>query len=150
MDTDKSIDILNELIVINNDRVAGYKTAYIEAEETDLKIVLERFQNTSEKNLVELSAAVLTLGGEVEEGTRATGKFFRFWMDFKATLTGNNRGTILDSCEYGEDKALEAYETALDDKEDLAPDHLAMIVRQQAAIQSDHDQVKVLRDQAMD
>ncbi|WP_026977636.1 ferritin-like domain-containing protein [Flavobacterium tegetincola] len=150
MDTDKSIDILNELIVINNDRVAGYKTAYIEAEETDLKIVLERFQNTSEKNLVELSAAVLTLGGEVEEGTRATGKFFRFWMDFKATLTGNNRGTILDSCEYGEDKALEAYETALDDKEDLALDHLAMILRQQAAIQSDHDQVKVLRDQAMD
>lgn len=150
MSTNKNIDILNELIVINNDRVAGYRTAYIEAEETDLKILLEGFQTTSENNLVELSSAVRLLGGVVEEGTRATGKFFRFWMDFKATLTGNNRGTILDSCEYGEDKALEAYETALNSKEDLAPDNLAMILRQQAAIRADHDKVKVLRDEAMD
>lgn len=150
MENNKSISILNDLIVINNDRVEGYKTAYIEAEETDLKILLEGFQETSERNIVELSAAVRHLGGEIEEGTRATGKFFRFWMDFKATLTGNNRGTILDSCEFGEDKALEAYETALDHKEDLAPDQIAMIQRQQAQIQADHDKVKALRDAAMD
>lgn len=78
MENNKSIDILNELIVINNDRVEGYKTAYIEAEETDLKIVLEGFQETSERNIVELSTAVRNLGGQIEEGTRATGKFFRF------------------------------------------------------------------------
>jgi uncharacterized protein (TIGR02284 family) len=150
METSKSINVLNELIVINNDRVAGYKTAYIEAEETDLKILLEKFQETSERNLIELSAAVIALGGEVEEGTRATGKFFRFWMDFKATLTGNNRGTILDSCEYGEEKALEAYETALDDKEELAANHVELIQKQQAAIRADHDKVKMLRDEAMD
>ena len=150
MENHKSISILNDLIVINNDRVEGYKTAYIEAEETDLKILLEGFQETSEKNIVELSSAVRNLGGEVEEGTRATGKFFRFWMDFKATLTGNNRGTILDSCEFGEDKALEAYENALDDKNELGPDHLAMILKQKAVIQADHDKVKVLRDAAMD
>lgn len=150
MENNKSISILNDLIVINNDRVEGYKTAYIEAEETDLKILLEGFQETSERNIVELSAAVRHLGGEIEEGTRATGKFFRFWMDFKATLTGNNRGTILDSCEFGEDKALEAYENALDHKEDLAPDQIAMIQRQKAQIQADHDKVKALRDAAMD
>ncbi|CAM4111156.1 PA2169 family four-helix-bundle protein [Flavobacterium antarcticum] len=150
MDNHKSISILNELIIINNDRVEGYKTAYIEAEETDLKILLEGFQETSEKNIVALSGAVRHLGGEVEEGTRATGKFFRFWMDFKATLTGNNRGTILDSCEFGEDKALEAYETALDDKEALAPDHIGLILAQQAAIRADHDKVKALRDEAME
>lgn len=150
MENHKKISILNELIVINNDRVEGYKTAYIEAEETDLKILLEGFQETSEKNILELSSAVRSLGGEIEEGTRATGKFFRFWMDFKATLTGNNRATILDSCEFGEDKALEAYETALDNKEELTADHIAMIQRQKANIQMDHNKVKALRDEAMD
>lgn len=150
MDTSKSISALNELIVINNDRVEGYKTAHTETEETEMKILFERMMETSESNLVELKSAVRVLGGEVEEGTRTTGKFFRVWMDFKATLTGNNRGTILDSCEFGEDKALEAYETALEDKEDLGPDHIAMIHRQQAAIRADHDRVKALRDAAMD
>ena len=150
MDTSKSISILNELIVINNDRVEGYKTAHAETEETEMKILFERMMKTSESNLVELKGAVRALGGEVEEGTRTTGKFFRVWMDFKATLTGNNRGTILDSCEFGEDKALEAYENALDDKEDLAQDHIAMTQRQQAAIRVDHDNIKMLRDAAMD
>ena len=150
MDTSKSISALNELIVINNDRVEGYKTAHTETEETEMKILFERMMETSESNLVELTGAVRALGGEVEEGTRTTGKFFRVWMDFKAILTGNNRGTILDSCEFGEDKALEAYETALDNKEDLAADHIAMIHRQYAAIRADHDKVKALRDAAMD
>lgn len=88
MDNQKSIAFLNDLIVINNDRVEGYKTAAIETPETDLKILFSAMQSTSESNRVELAAAVTRLGGEVEEGTRASGKFFRFWMDFKATITG--------------------------------------------------------------
>lgn len=150
MDNQKSIAFLNDLIVINNDRVEGYKTAAIETPETDLKILFSSMQSTSESNRVELAAAVTSLGGEVEEGTRASGKFFRFWMDFKATITGNNRGTILDSCEYGEDKALEAYENVLEHKDQLSAENLAMIEKQRTHIQSDHDKVKMLRDQAMD
>ncbi len=150
MDTQKSITLLNDLIVINNDRVEGYKTAEIETPETDLKILFYDMQATSESNRIELASAVTKLNGEVEEGTRATGKFFRFWMDFKATITGNNRGTILDSCEYGEDKALEEYENVLDEKEHLSIENLQMIQRQKAQIEVDHTKVKKLRDEAMD
>lgn len=149
MENQKSISILNELIIINNDRIEGYKTAHTETDETDMKIVFEEMQDTSENNLVELKAAVRMLGGTVEEGSLTRGDFYRFWMDFKATLTGNNRGTILDSCEFGEDKALEAYQKVIDKKDDLAADHFDMIVRQKAAIQADHDRVKALRDVAM-
>lgn len=150
MDNHKSIRLLNDLIVINNDRVEGYKTASIETPETDLKILFSAMQSSSENNRIDLAAAVTSLGGEVEEGTRATGKFFRFWMDFKATITGNNRGTILDSCEYGEDKALEEYDNVLDEKEHLSAEHIAMIQKQKAQIQADHNKVKMLRDEAMD
>lgn len=150
MNTQKNIELLNDLIVINNDRVEGYKTAAIETPETDLKLLFSGMQSTSESNRIELAAAVTKIGGEVEEGTRTSGKFFRFWMDFKATITGNNRGTILDSCEYGEDKALEAYEDVLDEKEDLSPENIQMIQKQRMQIQADHDKVKMLRDEAMD
>jgi hypothetical protein len=37
MDNEKKIEVLNSLIVINNDRIEGYKTAEAEAKETDLK-----------------------------------------------------------------------------------------------------------------
>ncbi len=39
MDNTKKIDALNSLIIINNDRIEGYKTANNEAQETDLKML---------------------------------------------------------------------------------------------------------------
>ena len=35
MDNTKTIEAFNNLIVINNDRIEGYKTAEAEADETD-------------------------------------------------------------------------------------------------------------------
>ena len=40
MKTEKTIDVLNSLIEINNDRIYGYETASKEVEETDLKNVV--------------------------------------------------------------------------------------------------------------
>jgi uncharacterized protein (TIGR02284 family) len=116
----------------------------------DLKSLFANLQTTSQTNLSELRAEVQRLGGEVEEGTRTTGKFFRVWMDVKAALTGNDRGTILNSCEFGEDQALWVYEDALEDREHLSADHIALIQKQHAALRGDHDKVKTLRDAAND
>ena len=146
MNTNDQISALNELIVINNDRIEGYDTASKETEDMDLKGLFAALQTTSQNNLSELRAAVQRLGGEVEEGTRTTGKFFRVWMDVKAALTGNDRGTILDSCEFGEDKALEAYQNALEDTADIDAAHVALIQKQHVALRADHDKVKALRD----
>ena len=148
MNNSDQISVLNDLIVINNDRVEGYETASKETEDAGLKTLFAALQATSQNNLMELRAAVTRLGGEVEEGTRTTGKFFRVWMDVKAALTGNDRGGILNSCEFGEDKALEAYQNALEDREDLDADHVALVQKQHVALRADHDKVKALRDAA--
>lgn len=148
MENSKQVTVLNKLIEINNDRVEGYETATKETEDADLKSLFSRLQNTSHNNLSDLRAEVLSLGGEVEEGTRTTGKFFRVWMDVKAALTGNDRGAILNSCEFGEDKALEAYEEVLEDKSNMPLNHVALIYKQLGALRVDHDHVKALRDQA--
>lgn len=149
MENQKSIAALNKLIEINNDRVEGYETAAKEADSADLKSLFASLQTTSQNNLTELRSEVTRLGGKPEEGTRVTGKFFRAWMDVKAAFTGNDRKTILNSCEFGEDKALETYENVLEENRgDLAPEQLALIAKQQASLTTDHDRVKALRDAA--
>lgn len=147
MNTEQSIDVLNALIVINNDRIEGYMTASKETEESDLKTLFTQFEYTSQKCKAELVKEVQRLGGEPAEGTKTTGKIYRAWMDVKATLTGNDRKAILNSCEYGEDVAIEAYDNALkNNTEDISTEQQIMLNAQLQLIKADHDKVKGLRD----
>lgn len=151
MDKETTIEVLNSLITINNDRVEGYRTAGEETEEQDLKTLFASFSSTSEKCKRELVTEVIKLGGTPAEGTRTTGKFFRVWMDVKAALTGKDRKAILNSCEYGEDVAKETYEKALEnDSENLNAEQQSMIKAQHALLVADHNKVKTLRDLLID
>ncbi len=150
MEINKATSALNTLIEINNDRVAGYKTATDETKDTDLRMLFGELTQTSQENLSELRAEVKRLGGEPEEGTMLSGKIYRMWMDAKAALTGGDRGSILSSCEYGEDVALEAYDKVMETATDeLTNDQLDMIRRQYTKLRQDHDRVKELRDRAL-
>ncbi|MBL7857815.1 MAG: PA2169 family four-helix-bundle protein [Cyclobacteriaceae bacterium] len=147
MENQKAIDALNTLIEINNDRVEGYETASKETEETDLKALFAQLALTSHDCNAELIEEVEQLGGTPAEGTKISGKFFRAWMDVKAALTGKDRKAILNSCEYGEDHAVNTYKDVLDnDAADLTEDQIDMISEQYDLIKSDHDVVKALRD----
>lgn len=147
MNSKKTIEVLNTLIIINNDRIEGYETATKETDEQDLKTLFAQFISTSRTCKQELVSEVAKLGGEVAEGTLISGKFFRVWMDVKAALTGKDRKAILNSCEYGEDVALETYNEALtDDSKDLSTEQQSMIRGQYLLIKADHDKVKSMRD----
>lgn len=147
MDNNKTIDVLNTLIQINNDRIAGYETASKETEEQDLKTFFGELSQTSRQCNQELSREVTQLGGTPTDDTKITGKFFRVWMDVKAALTGKDRKAILNSCEYGEDVAKGTYEKALkDDSENLTTVQQAMIKAQHTLLKADHDKVKAMRD----
>lgn len=146
MDKSKSIDILNSLIEINNDRIEGYETASKETEETDLKTLFAEFINTSQSCKHELVQQVLNLEGTPEEGTRITGKFFRVWMDVKAALTNKDRKAILTSCEYGEDVAVDTYEKALSDPDSISSIVYSLIGSQLVLIKNDHNRVNRMLD----
>ena len=145
MEIEKTIEAFNSLIVINNDRIEGYKTAEAEAQETDLKMLFSDLMQTSVQNRKELVAEVTRLGGTPDEGTRVTGKFFRVWMDVKAALTGNDRKTILDSCLYGEEVALDTYKNVLiQEHQDTNSKEQDMLNKHYALLKVDHDKVKEL------
>lgn len=151
MEKEKAIEVLNSLITINNDRIEGYETASKETEEYDLKALFTQFISTSQNCKRELVREVNSMGGEVAEGTKVSGKFFRMWMDVKVALTSNDRKAILNSCEYGEDEALETYENALqNDLKYLSSVQQTMVIAQTSLLRADHDRVKAMRDALVD
>jgi uncharacterized protein (TIGR02284 family) len=151
MENEKTIEVLNKLIEINNDRIEGYKTAAKETEEEDLKSLFSKLGRTSQKCKAELVTELERLGGTPDEGTKTTGKFFRVWMDVKAALTGKDRKAILDSCEYGEDVAVDTYNKAMiNHPKELNIEQQKMIGGQCRMIKADHDKVKEMRDALME
>lgn len=145
MKNDKSVSVLNSLITINNDRIAGYETAIEEVKDTDLKSLFGQFVQDSRTFKSELIGEVDSLGGKPDEGTRTDGKIYRAWMDFKAMLTGKDRKAVLSSCEYGEDVAVNAYEKALQNK-DLDTTQTSLLTSQYNKLKADHNKVRNLRD----
>ena len=140
-------EILNDLIQINNDRVAGYEKAIneLQTEDSDLKSLFVRMVGESHKYKMALATEVQALGDEIEEGTTNSGKIYRAWMDVKAVFTGHDRKTVLNNCEFGEDAAQKAYKMALEE-EGLSADLRSLITDQKAALRLSHDEIKALRD----
>ncbi len=150
MEKEQTIEALNTLITINNDRIEGYETAAKETEEQDLKTFFSELKQTSLHCNKELISEVTKLGGTAAEGTKTTGKFFRVWMDVKAALTGKDRKVILNSCEYGEDVAKGTYEKVLEnDQKNLNAEQENMIKTQHDLLKADHNKVKSMRDLVM-
>jgi uncharacterized protein (TIGR02284 family) len=144
MENSNVIDALNSLVIINNDRIEGYETARSETEQADLKSLFMQLGVTSQTCKNELIQAIMRMGGTPEEGTRTTGKFFRVWMEVKAALTGNDRKAILNSCDYGEGAAQDAYTDVLDDTDELTAGERTMLVAQKDALKTDQETVKNL------
>ena len=151
MDFEKTINVLNNLVEINNDRIEGYEKAANETEESDLKSLFMQFIDTSEHCRSELSSEIIRLGSNPTEGTKVSGKFFRVWMDVKAALVGHNRKDILDSCKFGEDNAVKTYEEVLNnDLIYLTPEQQKMINAQYELIKANHHEIKTMSDAAAD
>ncbi|WP_153797237.1 ferritin-like domain-containing protein [Foetidibacter luteolus] len=144
---ENNVDILNDLIRINNDRITGYQKALEETDiiDGDLKVLFNRMIDESQGYVDELSREVVALGGEVATGTTTPGKIYRAWMDVKNTFTGNDRHAILSSCEYGEDAAQKAYKEALEDN-DLSANLRSLVSEQKASLLQSHNTIKSYRD----
>ncbi|MEB0264124.1 MULTISPECIES: PA2169 family four-helix-bundle protein [unclassified Mucilaginibacter] len=146
--SEKSVEVLNDLIEINNDRIDGFDRASknLGEADVDLKAVFDQFASDSRKNVQELSQAVGQAGGEVETGNTASGTIHRAWIDIKATFSGHDRKSILEECERGEDAIKKAYRDALSEDNGLAPQFANVVAQQQQAINEGHDRIKALRD----
>ncbi len=148
MKNEKIIDVLQDLIKINNDRIEGYEKALEDLDNEksliDRGVFEERIAESSNfRN--ELESAIIPLGGETEDTTTAGGKLYRVWMDLKTSFTGGSPKSVLELCEYGEDVALKAYDEALEETE--LPQNIHTLINQQRqTLKRAHDIIKSRRD----
>ena len=143
---EKLAGLLNNLVEINNDRIVGYETAAKETDDSSLKGLFTAMATERMAFKSELSGEVIQVGGKPTEGTRNSGKMYRIWMDIKAALTGKDRKAIINSCEFGEDAALEAYDDVLNSDTPLPSRVRDMILKQKQKLQLSHTKIKSLRD----
>lgn len=145
---EKLVEVLNDLIEINNDRAKGYEKATQEIKnlDIDLQAIFQSMAGDSRKYAAQLIDEVNKLGGEFSTGTTTSGKIYRVWMDVKATFTGNDRQSILESCEYGEDAAQDAYTTALSSDAEMSAAVRQVITDQQSSLKIAHNLIKKYRD----
>lgn len=145
---DNTVEVLNDLIRINNDRIVGYEKAANEARDidVDLRAIFNRMSEESRQYAAELTQEVVKLGGDPATGTTNSGKIYRAWMDLKATFSGNSRQAILENCEFGEDAAQKAYDSALKTDAELSADVRQLIANQKSSLKTSHDVIKKYRD----
>jgi uncharacterized protein (TIGR02284 family) len=141
-------EILNDLVKINNDRIAGYQKAIDEAKDLDidLKAMFEEMIRQSNQYKQELVEEIEKNEGVVEDDTTTTGKIYRAWMDIKSAMEENDRLSILASCEFGEDATQRAYEAALTAHTSTDDPVKALIAAQQAALKKSHEMIKIQRN----
>jgi len=146
--TTETTEVLNDLININNDRIEGYKKAAEESKamDVDLHALFTKMADESRLNVSALTQHVVALGGEPDSGSTGIGKIYRAWMDVKAVFTGKDRVSILESCEFGEDQAQNAYDDALASDAELDVETRKLITSQKETLKQSHDDIKRLRD----
>lgn len=143
-------EVLNDLILMNNDRIRGYQKTMqnLRDRDEDLRtLFMEIIEQTRQFNEA-LSNEVKKLGEDVETHTSVSGKLHLAWIGIKVTFTGKNRRSLLAECERGEDALRSTYLEALHESSSLSSEQWELISAQADQMKVIHDQIKALRDQA--
>ncbi|MBS7563428.1 PA2169 family four-helix-bundle protein [Mucilaginibacter sp. Bleaf8] len=147
--TQNTVETLNDLIKIHNDRIQGYERAIKETpeEQTELKQLFTSFIGDSHQFKLALATEVQAFARDIENTTSTSGDIHRTWINLKTFFTGHTTKSVLEECEFGEDATQKAYKSA------LAEEHLPAYIKeiltnQEVNLKAAHDKVKQLRDLA--
>ena len=145
---DEVIDVLNDLIQINNDRIEGYEKAKEDTKgNSEYESLFNEMISESRGYKQELVQEVRSIGGDADwNETTNSGKIYRVWMDVKSAFTGKSDKSALELCEFGEDAAQKAYKEALEDDANVPASVRTLLMTQKSKLKESHDRVKALRD----
>ncbi len=146
MDNKDVIDELNTLIETCKDGEYGFLSCAEHVRSTSLREVFAQRAADCRQACGELQQLVRQHGGTPEDDGSTSGALHRGWVAVKGTLTGYSDVAMLEECERGEDAAVARYRKAA--QKDLPADVMTVVQRQMAGVLRNHDQIKMLRDQA--
>ena len=128
MDNDKTVAVLNDLLNITNDRIAGFSKVEDKVWETrsELRSAYDDMVSVSADMKNDLINLIRQKGGEPDNETSVSGAFHRAWIDVKNTFASDKEESTLENVAFGERAAIEAYEDALESG-DLCPESTALV-----------------------
>jgi len=141
---DNVVDVLNDLLESCRDGEQGFRASAEHADAGELKSLFVRRASDCAAAAAELEQAVRNYGGTPADGGTVTGALHRSWVAVKAAMSINDDKAVLEECERGEDAAVARYRKALEHA--LPADVRALVQRQMAGAQRNHDEVRDLRD----
>ncbi|MDB5752983.1 MAG: hypothetical protein JWP65_3404, partial [Ramlibacter sp.] len=140
------LDVLKDLAECSKDGEYGFRECAEQAKRQDLKTTFLQRADDCRSAAQELNQLVRQHGGSVDEGGSAMGAMHRGWVSIKSKLTTYDDKAVLEECERGEDNAKARYKKALE--KNLPAAVRTVVERQYQGVQRNHDQIKMLRDQA--
>ena len=140
------VDILQDLAECSLDGEYGFRSCAEHAKREDLKSMFLQRADDCRRAAGELNELIRSCGGNVADHGSAAAAMHRGWVAVKSSLTTYDDKAILEEAERGEDNAKARYMKAL--KKPLPADVKLIVERQMQGLQRNHDQVKMLRDQA--
>jgi uncharacterized protein (TIGR02284 family) len=145
-DKDDVVDILQDLAECSKDGEYGFRACAEQAKRQDLKSLFLQRADDCRGAAQELNEQIRMLGGNTADHGTAAGAVHRGWVSVKATLSTYDDKAVLEECERGEDNAKARYAKAL--KKPLPAGVKLIVERQMQGVLRNHDQIKMLRDQA--
>ncbi len=123
MENNKTVDVLNNLLQITNDRLEGFKNvdAKMISSYPKLRDEYDHGVIASNRMRTELSALIQERGGDPNDTTTVAGGLHRTWIDVKNSLSFDKGEATLENVLFGEGAAIKAFEKALDSG-DLCPE----------------------------
>jgi len=140
------VDVLNDLLENARDGEYGFRTCAEQVETASAKQLFATRATGCQDAAAELSGLIMEYGGEPASGGTVAGALHRGWVQVKGSVGADSELSILESCERGEDTAIARYRKAL--KQALPADVRAVVQRQAAGAQKNHDQIRYLRNAA--
>lgn len=131
MNNDKSVPVLNDLLNITNDRIAGFSKVEDKVWETrsDLKLTYDDMVSRSTDMKNDLINLINLKGGQADNSTSVSGAFHRAWIDVKNSFASDKDESTLENVVFGEKAAIDAYQDALDSG-DLCPESTILVTEQ--------------------
>jgi uncharacterized protein (TIGR02284 family) len=143
INTDKIIDVLNDLIQTCEDGIQGFRSAADSVKNPEAKsLFLSRLPNI-ELGESQLKDEVRRLGGDPDKRGTMAGAMHRGWIDLKSAITRKDDEAIINECERGEEHAAKVYEDAL--QKDLPSNIHALVDRQYRGVLQNLERVRALK-----
>lgn len=144
----KTIDRLNNLILVNNDRIEIYENALKEMAKREDSSGLEKrfflkFIKDSRRYIRELGNKIKYLRKTIKERALLAGR--HGWIPLKNAFASGSRQNLLRNCALGEGTIEQVYKDTLS-KINAGPHTSGMLMNHQAELLNAHDEINELRD----